>query len=672
MKQIFKFAMIAVLFLGTSVSALGLFHAASAAAFEPIVVMDEYDSIPDAENGGWTPEVPQKGSVSASSFSVPARASFWYNTTATSVSFQRVDRANFALEMWLYVDRPIYASDTPINFRFDDTTAAFSTTAYYEAWLNDFSDLEQGKWNRVRIKYTNGGGIGTETLQCNTFAFKIYNYAFSDLYIHDVRIVYDDTQTELLKSYGTDDLITVQLSETTLNFSIDGENSRLLTASVEGDDSFEPVYRWFSSDESVAIVSDDGLVTKRGVGHARIGCETEYEGLAYSSYCDVYVRDPAAAFPIELFADPSKISKLSEISDKPVLSETENSYSLALNTVWNAGLVKNIDLYPLKGEDMVLSMWLYVDGKQDNGAFNFLFTDTEKNVPDFVLNDHDEAWIQAEDVSKLAVGQWNHILINYDSPKARRNSGENVDFYSLNIFQNAFERFYINDLKFISGAPVDGDAILTVLETVPSMQFSLSQERLTLEAGQDAQLFPELVVSGGADAAFSWGTSDPAVATVSEGKVHAAAAGSCTVYAEVVVMGQTVRAECSVTVGEAAQGIQLSQKEIHAALSDNILYLSASLTGNVADGRVEWSSSDSSIASVDQKGMVSIFKSGTVTITARSFADPDVYAVCMIHIEDDTGSGCAGSALGQAAVAAAGLPITAAAAAAFVLRRTKE
>lgn len=227
-------------------------------------------------------------------------------------------------------------------------------------------------------------------------------------------------------------------------------------------------------------------------------------------------------------------------------------------------------------------------------------------------------------------------------------------------------------MKFISGAPVDGDAILTVLETVPSMQFSLSQERLTLEAGQDAQLFPELVVSGGADAAFSWGTSDPAVATVSEGKVHAAAAGSCTVYAEVVVMGQTVRAECSVTVGEAAQGIQLSQKEIHAALSDNILYLSASLTGNVADGRVEWSSSDSSIASVDQKGMVSIFKSGTVTITARSFADPDVYAVCMIHIEDDTGSGCAGSALGQAAVAAAGLPITAAAAAAFVLRRTKE
>ena len=56
----------------------------------------------------------------------------------------------------------------------------------------------------------------------------------------------------------------------------------------------------------------------------------------------------------------------------------------------------------------------------------------------------------------------------------------------------------------------------------------------------------------------------------------------------------------------------------------------------VADKSVVWSSSDGSVASVDADGKVRALKSGVVTITATSNADPSVSGVVELTVSDES------------------------------------
>lgn len=117
-----------------------------------------------------------------------------------------------------------------------------------------------------------------------------------------------------------------------------------------------------------------------------------------------------------------------------------------------------------------------------------------------------------------------------------------------------------------------------------------------------------------------WSSSNPAVASVAaDGTVVALSAGTSTITATVNEGGSTFTASCPIEVKPPVipvSGIVISPKTL-SLYTGGTAYLSAILEPvNATNQVVTWSSSSSDIAVVDNSGLVTTKKAGTVTISA--------------------------------------------------------
>ncbi|MGN1418196.1 MAG: Ig-like domain-containing protein, partial [Acutalibacteraceae bacterium] len=126
----------------------------------------------------------------------------------------------------------------------------------------------------------------------------------------------------------------------------------------------------------------------------------------------------------------------------------------------------------------------------------------------------------------------------------------------------------------------------------------------------------------GASTKVTWSSSNKSIATVSSsGVVKGVKTGSCTITAT----ANGVKATCSIKVINPT--ISLNLKQLHL-YSDECKNLVATVNG--ASTKVTWSSSNKSIATVSDSGVVKGVKSGTCTITA---AANGVKTTCTVKVE---------------------------------------
>ncbi len=132
-------------------------------------------------------------------------------------------------------------------------------------------------------------------------------------------------------------------------------------------------------------------------------------------------------------------------------------------------------------------------------------------------------------------------------------------------------------------------------------------------------------------ATVTWTSSNTGVAAVDgTGLVNAAGNGTATVTAT----AGTVSASAAVTVSQLAIAVDLSPS-IDTVLVGDSLRLSATAedaNGHaVAGSRFSWSSSDVSVATVDESGLVRGVAGGAVTITATSGAEQGASELTVLH-----------------------------------------
>ena len=94
-----------------------------------------------------------------------------------------------------------------------------------------------------------------------------------------------------------------------------------------------------------------------------------------------------------------------------------------------------------------------------------------------------------------------------------------------------------------------------------------------------------------------------------------------------------VTKENGITVGAAVTGVKLDKTEANVTVDGQITLKVTVSPDNAGNKEVEWSSSDSTIASVDNNGVVTGHKAGTATITVKT-KDGGKTATCKVTVTD--------------------------------------
>lgn len=161
---------------------------------------------------------------------------------------------------------------------------------------------------------------------------------------------------------------------------------------------------------------------------------------------------------------------------------------------------------------------------------------------------------------------------------------------------------------------------------------SLNSGTLTLKKGESAQLQATINPADAENKNVTWSSSDSIVATVSNGSVTAVNTGTATITVETEDGG--FKATCSVKV-EAdvinVTGITISESVLNINVDETSQLTATIEPSDATDQSVSWTSSDNTIATVSETGLVDGKSAGTATITVKT-TDGAKIATCEVTV----------------------------------------
>ena len=166
---------------------------------------------------------------------------------------------------------------------------------------------------------------------------------------------------------------------------------------------------------------------------------------------------------------------------------------------------------------------------------------------------------------------------------------------------------------------------ITVLRN-PVTDVVLSADTSALDCGETLQLKAMVAPDNATDASVLWTTSDEGIATVNtSGKVTAESLGTATITAT----ADGVSATCTVTVIQPVTDVTLSSTSETMKPGDTVTLGAAVTPGGVTYKTVTWTSSDTSVATVDSGGKVTAKGLGSAAISAEADGQ---YDVCIVTV----------------------------------------
>ena len=193
----------------------------------------------------------------------------------------------------------------------------------------------------------------------------------------------------------------------------------------------------------------------------------------------------------------------------------------------------------------------------------------------------------------------------------------------------------------------EGEAILTVASDLspevnerfrvlvvnPVTRLQPSASAPSVAVGEQMTLSVEAQPADATITRVTWASQDERIATVDEnGVVTGVKRGSVRMVAT-VQDGSSVRANISVRVTQKATGIQLVKPEVTVDIGRNTVLHANVLPRDTDDKAVLWSSSDPSVATVNNQGRVTAVGLGDCTITCTSRSNPQAQADAIVHVQ---------------------------------------
>ena len=191
------------------------------------------------------------------------------------------------------------------------------------------------------------------------------------------------------------------------------------------------------------------------------------------------------------------------------------------------------------------------------------------------------------------------------------------------------------------GSGVSATCSISVLKReVLVSSISLNPSAAEGKEGEQIQINATVLPEDATNKVLVWSSSDQSVASVDDnGMVSLIKAGSATITAS-AADGSGVSATCSISVLKRevlVSSISLNPSAAEGKEGEQIQINATVLPEDATNKALAWSSSDKSVATVDETGLISLPQKGTAVITASATDGSGISAECSVIVTDDSG-----------------------------------
>ena len=411
----------------------------------------------------------------------------------------------------------------------------------------------------------------------------------------------------------------ITLDQDSLFLLVDG--TAKLTATVTPADADEKTVTWTTSDETVATV-EDGVVTAVGKGTATITAKAGDK----TATCEVTVAAPAKNIYIEDITILVGDEKTVVITVDPEGANISNiKYASSDESIFTVtdGKIKGVS----KGT-ATLTVTAANQGQQKLTA-ECTITVTEEAIAATEIKLSDTAVELEVDGTKPLTA----TLTPADSTDKITWTSSDETVVSVD------ETGKITALK-VGEATITAKAnetvsaqckVTVVAKTIAVDSISLDKTTANLNKGDTLELTATVKPDDATDKTVTWASSDEKVVTVDEkGVVTAIGAGKAVVTAK----AGSKTATCEITVTVPVASVTLNKNELTLEKDGSEVLTAVVAPEDAADKTVTWSSSNATVATVDQSGKVTAVGAGTATITVVSNADETKKATCVVTVTE--------------------------------------
>ena len=187
----------------------------------------------------------------------------------------------------------------------------------------------------------------------------------------------------------------------------------------------------------------------------------------------------------------------------------------------------------------------------------------------------------------------------------------------------------------ITATTTDGSnlsASCEVTSIIPITSVSLNKTTITLDIDDTYQLIGTITPNNATYKTLSWSSSNPSVATVSSnGLVRPVSPGEVTITAT-TTDGTNLSASCQVTVVKRIKTITLNESSLTLTLPQTTQLVAFLTPYDATNQTLTWTSSNTSIATVDENGFITSKAAGSTTIRATTTDGSNLSASCQVTV----------------------------------------